>query len=65
MSSLLSLSCTERTKQMDKNRNKRRETELTVDACGYTWEGLRKEREREMEKTISMITQIKTKVIPL
>lgn len=48
---------------MDKNRNKRRETELTVDACGYTWEGLRKER--EMEKTISMITQIKTKVIPL
>lgn len=50
---------------MDKNRNKRRETELTVDACGYTWEGLRKEREREMEKTISMITQIKTKVTPL
>lgn len=49
MSSLLSLSCTERTKQMDKNRNKRRETELTVDACGYTWEGLRKERERDGE----------------
>lgn len=49
MSSLLSLSYTERTKQMDKNRNKRRETELTVDACGYTWEGLRKERERDGE----------------